>query len=487
MKHFTKFISQLLVASISLMLLAGCNTSETIKPAKNTPDYSASKTKMNMYAYIGPTNGSYRTSTGQQLYSGEHRNLQTYQEYKDCGFDTLLLLGNDGYSGQAYDKSDLKMNLDLCEKVGLKVIVFDTRIHDLSSSTESLIGEGAKFKTFEDLVKTVKDYMAPYMMHPSFLGVGIFDEPGYALFNAVGEVTKALKAAKSDIFVHCVMLPYIAGVPIARYTGSSLGTLSIGAYKTYIKSYLEKSGADYFGYDNYPIEGDGDKTGVLTSYFRNLQVAVTTSQTFKAATYLTIQSSAMLNNDTRIPTETDIRFQANAALGFGVKNIIYYTYWMFPNRATENYVFAIMDDVGKKMLYNEVQRVNKDMQKLSKIILNFDYQKAYFTYDSKTSISAPTYFSGINNSNLDGVSEITVTTPTIITQLYDKQKKTTGYMVLNVNDPAVPSEDIVKMKFDNFNYVTTYLNGEPKTIQLTKNMLELRVKSGDGVFVIPHT
>lgn len=454
---------------------------DNLSTPNDIPNYSNSPSKLNMYAYVGPTNGVFTNSAGQQFDSGEYRTLLNYQEYKACGFDTLLLLGNDGYSGQPFIGSDLKMNLDLSTQAGLKVIAFDTRIHDLTSSNTALIGT-AQFPTFNDLVNTVRNYMTPYMNHPAFLGVALYDEPKFAQFSAVGEVTKAIKAVRSDIFVHTVMLPYFSGIPLSTYTGATSGATTIDSYKTYINSYLDKSNADYFGYDNYPILGSGSTTSVLSTYFLNLQTAVSTSALKSAGTYLTIQSCAMINGGTRIPTEADIRFQTNAALGFGVKNIIYYTYWMFPNRATENYNYAIMDDYGNKLLYYEVKAVNSDMQNVAKVMLNFNYQKAYFTQNG----AVPSHFNGVINSNLDNVSNITVTTPTIITQLYDASKNKTGYMVLNANDPAIQTVDNVQLKFDNFSFATCYYNGVPQTVQLNNGFLDLGIAAGEGVFVIPH-
>lgn len=471
------------VALLGSMVGCGAGGGQAADPSKATevPDYSDSNARMNMYAYVGPTPGNYTTAAGQQVFGGDNRSVETYQEYKDCGFDTLLLLGNDAYSGENFETSDLKMNLDLCEQVGLKTIVFDVRLHDLSANTESLIGEGKEFATMEALTAHVRACMEPYMGHAAFYGVGLVDEPSHNQFDALGEVTKAVKTVSEDIFVHTVMLPYLAGVTIDRYTGASFGDVSIKSYKTYINDYLEKSGADYFGYDNYPFKEEG----LLDSYFRNLQVAVTEAATHNADVVLTGQSCEMLGQY-RSQTETDFRYQGNVALAFGVKNLLYYTYWMFPNRVKENYVTAIMDDDGTKMLYDEVQKVNLEIQEMAKVLLHFDYEKAAFTYDRENAVTAPAYFSGVKSDELDGLTINHVSQPTMVSQLTDSEKNLTGYMVMNISEPNDKLENEVEVKFEGYDYATVYTKGVPETVGLADGVLKVTLGCGEAVFVIPH-
>ena len=59
---------------------------------------------------------------------------------------------------------------------------------------------------------------------------------------------------------------------------------------------------------------------MLSSYFRNLQVAVDTANEYNADTYLTVQTCAITGN-LKMPTEDEIRFQTSSALAFGMKNI----------------------------------------------------------------------------------------------------------------------------------------------------------------------
>lgn len=476
----------ILLATTFVASMAGCGETTTSEPADpstatEVPDYSDSTARMNMYAYISPTNGYYTNAAGQQIFTGDHRSVETYQEYKDCGFDTLMLLGNDAYWGEDFETSQLKKNMDMCQEVGLKCIVFDHRIHNYSASTESLIGEGKQFASEEEFVAEIAKCMEPYTDHPAFYGLSLYDEPKYNQMEAMGQTIRAIKAVKEDTFVHSVLLPLLDNMDMEYFTGEPFGVATFDSYKTYINKFLEESQEDYYGYDCYPIREDG----ILSSYFRCLQVAVTTAAEHGADVFLTVQSDAIAGY-LKLPNENELRFQSSAALAFGVKNLLYFTYWMFPTRTSENHTGAIMDDKGEKMIYDEVQRVNLDTQEMAKVLLHFDYEKAYITFNKETSISAPLYFGALESSELDNVENVTVSQATIVTQLYDDEKDITGYMVMNASEPEDEVSDEVSLTFSGYKFATIYRKGVPETVGLADGTVEITVECGDCAFVIPH-
>lgn len=473
-----------IVLSVALVgSVAGCKkTSQPADPslATEVPDYSDSTARMNMYSYICPTPGNYTTAAGAQVYIGDQRSVQSFQEYKDCGFDTLMLLGNDAYRGQDWETSDLKRNLEMAEEVGLNVIVHDDRIHVLSTQKESLIGEGKEYSSLEELSAQIKEWMSPYIDHPVFYGMSLMDEPSHCNFQALSEVTKAIKMIDENIYVHTVLFPYLEGVTIEQFTGKSFGNVTIDSYKTYIGDYLDMSEADYVGYDNYPFMADG----LLSSFYLNLQTAVAEADKRDADVVLSVQSSCW--DTMRKVEEDDLRFQGYSAMALGAKNLVYYTYYMFPNQALANYRQAIKDNDGTNIIYDEVQRVNGELQELAKVLLHFDYEKATFTYDKENAISAPTLFSGLKNEELKGVEIVSVTQPTMITQMKDSEKDLTGYMVMNSSDPEDNLTNNVHVKFEGYDYATIYVKGVPETVGLTDSVLTLTLETGEGVFVIPH-
>ena len=135
------------------------------------------------------------------------------------------------------------------------------------------------------------------------------------------------------------------------------------AYGTYVDKYLTDVNDPYFSVDIYPNMVSNGNNTVMSEYFYNLQYVVQQASAKDKEVHLTIQSTG--NDDgLKDPIEADIRFQLNSALGFGVKDIRYYTYWIFPNYQ-EGYNTAIMNPDGTKYIYDEVQAANIDAQKMA--------------------------------------------------------------------------------------------------------------------------
>ena len=393
-------------------------------------DYSERRGRMCQYAFISPTNGRV-TIDGEDKILPDNRTEYNYKLYKDCGFDVMLILGNDKYCGEDFLTSDLKLNLDLCEKTGLKAIIFDGRLHDLSAKNTSLIGLDKDFKSFSELQQYVKNCLAPYKDHPAFYGVTLYDEPRFQHLSAVGEITRAVKAVDERIFVHTCLLPYFASVDYGlldfRTSMGESGKDVAEQYKFYIDTHLKNTGAKYIAYDNYPIFFSRGETCICFTYFHNLQMVSETAAKNGARIDLTIQTYADKNTEMRICDKDDISFQMYSALAFGAINVSYFTYFMFPTRAKNSGICqAIMDDYGNKILYDEVKAVNKIAQKLFAVTECFNYSGTNLYV--KSGEKEPQLFDLVKRTDFDSLIKVKVTTPTLVNRLYDANRKVEGFM-----------------------------------------------------------
>jgi hypothetical protein len=474
----------LLLAMVCTMSVVGCGEQEPVAAdptnAIAIPDYSDSDARMDMYCYIGPSPGEYTNEAGEFVIIEGQRTVENFQKYKDCGFDTLMLMGNDKYTGEDFETSDLKRNLDMAQEVGLKVIVFDNRIYKMGEKTDSVIGDGKDFASMDELVKWVKECMSPYMNHPAFYGISLRDEPWYYHLKSLSEVIQAIHTVDPEIFTHTVLHPYAYWGTAEMYTEKSFGEVTDDSYRQYVGTFLDWSGEKIINYDNYPFTWDG----MLSSYYLNMQIAVNEAAKREASVTLSVQASN--SNDLRDVEEDDLRFQGYSALGLGVKSFCYYTYQLFPSRAGSQTTQAIVSDDNTSILYDDVQKVNAELQELAKVMLHFDYEKAYFTYDKENSITAPTLFAGLENEEVDGAEIVSVTQPTMLSQLKDSEKNLRGYMVMNSSDTAENLSNKVSVKFEGYDYATIYVKGVPETVGLTESVLTLTLEPGEGIFVIPH-
>ena len=513
MKALKRVISGILAAATLLSCAACVNgqsgatdkPNEIVTDITTAPDYSASTKKLNMFAYVGPTNGKYTLINGTQMQVEDFRTAERYQEYKDCGFDTLLLLGNDGYNAMGtYEQSDLKMNLDLCEEVGLNCIVFDTRLHDLSIRTKSLIGtENGQFADLEALAEHIKGLMADYYNHPAFYGVSIKDEPFAQYLKAIGDFYQAFKiinkerveAGLCELYINTVMLPYTSG---SEHYSEDKTLGSKKAYREYIQKFLTYTDATAFDYDAYPFKymttndcaNNPEESYIETQYFANLQIVCEEATALGKDFYLTMQSHASTSGATmsahkRQMELEDFRWQLNAAFAFGVKDLRYYTYWTFPNHATgDSQDFAIMSDTGEKQYYDMVQITNFEAQKQAKVVLNFDYvqTKLYIPEERKEQLQ---HFTGVKEA--ESISGVTIESNygVLLNEMFDKENNRKGYYVMNAEDPAENVTAKVKLTFEGFEYVAVYQRGERTLYKLNDGVLNYQFPEGEGALIIP--
>src|SRR5690348_10422483 len=100
---------------------------------------------------------------------GKFTTLERYQEIKDAGF-TVAFPPCSGASSQ----TNLKL-LNLCQQVGLKAFISDSRIP---------VGGGSDPKVRAGIDAAVAEYSG----HPALAGYFIADEPGPGSYPALGEV-----------------------------------------------------------------------------------------------------------------------------------------------------------------------------------------------------------------------------------------------------------------------------------------------------------
>ena len=90
--------------------------------------------------------------------------------------------------------------------------------------------------------------------------------------------------------------------------------------------FLDATGCDYLQYDQYPVTAN---KGIIGEYIRGFQVAAEICRERGIELKHIVQTTGYNNNgnpNRRVITEADARWINNVMLGFGVKDILYYTY-----------------------------------------------------------------------------------------------------------------------------------------------------------------
>ncbi len=462
----------------------------------------------------------------------DFRTKKYFSYSKKCGMNILFLQKNTViYNGEEFSESELKKILDIAYSSGnKKIIIYDERLHALSSSKESLVGQGKTFVNQEELERYCLECVKPYKNHKGFYGIYLSDEPDWKTLPQVCAVQKALQKVCPDIFIQENLLPLAgdaAAVTGQGKTTSSLfvdtsaeennGITLVDAYRKYIETYVSLSGSKILTMDSYPIRAEGpyEDAGhyndpdyyvsgnvpeiatsyfVLNSHFRCLQLMGETGKKFNVRTGGVANSCGMakVRNDNdnvlvwshKPPDIYDMIWQINAYLCFGFSVFSYYVYWAKRDNGPGCYHIegtAFIDQNGERTpIYFEMKKLHKKMQKIAPVMLKYKYDKMSWCGDENLP-----YLKNCPKDDLDFIKvSLNKGESAVITQLSGEEGKL--YCVMNSCAPSANGADVgvsVNIKLDTrYKDIKRFdLDNKPKKI---KNDITFTLNYGQAVFIV---
>jgi len=463
--------------------------------------------QFDIYAYGPPYNTGWYKIDGKDIMVGEDmRTPERYLEYKETGFNILHAQDSGCYNGEEWEGSRAQIVLDAAQKAGLdRVIIVDERIRLLSCEKDGLVGEGKKFNTQEELDEYIAFCMKPYKDHPCFYAVQFLDEPIHRCFKAMGELVKAIRKTAPKTFIKCNLFPIV--VLSATDAFYPEGGDMYDRYERYFNAFIDQTGLDYIMYDNYPIyNGElGQGQCFYRFYFRALQIAAKVCKERNVKFYFVAQSCGFFQNRSttktpiryltvKTPNQDEMFYQINAILGFGVKRIAYYTYMTGRSVATIEHNSAMLTRSGEKTpLYGYVQNVNKMIQKLAPVILNFDYVADRYIIKPPFK-SHPFHLEyttrGFLNNVIDAETSHEVA---LINEMYDKERDQWLYRVQNITynyyeetAGIPPQTTTIKFK-EGFTKVDVFDGENWRTVELKDGTYTTApLKAGYAEYLLPY-
>ncbi|MGN6126814.1 MAG: discoidin domain-containing protein [Humibacter sp.] len=258
------------------------------------------------------------------------------------------------------DKSTQLKMAELAAKYGMQIGVADDRFGDLTSLTDDQI---------TSIVNEYKDV-------PGVGGFYVDDEPSDA--TAYARVYNDMKKAAPDYYAHLNFLP-----------SGSYGSDQNEA--TAMQKWVDQVGNDdYLMYDRYPFGTTAnslDYAGFLGNLNAVRQVGLRNG--VKTATY--IQATGVPNGFRRT-NAAEIRYETNMAIAYGYKQLSYFT-WFTPTNRPETFTNAIIAPDGTKTdLYQPVQQLDAEVQKLGPTLMKLDAEQVYLNGSSYGQQSVPSDF-----------------------------------------------------------------------------------------------
>ena len=478
------------------------------------PDYSDNSYQFDFFGYSALTDGYYTDENGEEQYGGEDfRNVYRIEEYKEAGMTILfpqsscaIEWNEDNFN---FSTSKLKEVMDMSMQAGLdRVIVADYRFNVLVKE-ESIIGADKQFATEAELDAYVRTLMSQYVKHPAFYGVQLRDEPKYTMLESFGQLYRSIQRCFPDIYIQCNLFPPVGGTvgslfptpsstTKAKYTALGLDSMHaerFAAYEEYLKMYLDYTGADYIMYDQYPFTD----YGMYECFVGGMQVAANVCVERGVELKFVSQTMTMQGGDTadnqRIMTEADLRYLNNMALGFGVKQLAYFTYITRDNNFYSDGTLAekfldggsfINRDGEKTDIYYYMREILAENQAFANTILSFDYQTSA-TYIANGNAYSVTNAVSTSKGSFAKISDVSVNMESaLVTQLYDDITDKYMYMLQNITDSQYTALQTIKVAFNEaYQYAIVWKNGEKSVVKLQNNEYTVKLNAGEAVYVIP--
>lgn len=268
------------------------------------------------------------------------RTEDVIRDYKECGFNVFPLFGLNHYDGEGWENSNAKKCFTLCKKIGIKELFLDDwRIYKLSMYGDKLIGDDSdcKFKSTDELDDYVRECMKEYIHEDNLLGFRLHDEPFCDLLKSYAQTYHSVKRVakefgRENVYIQINLNPMITNI-YERLCPERNKEIDV-AYEEYIDAFLKETGADRLCVDNYPFRTDIHGGRFLDGYYRCFQILQKKCKQYNAEFGFVLQSFEMVHK--RIPSATagyrrlttlnQMMLQMNSALGFGVREISFYTY-----------------------------------------------------------------------------------------------------------------------------------------------------------------
>ncbi len=515
-----------IIASILAVCTLACtacgeNSSGDDPKLLQAPDYSKYTHRFDSYGYSGPSDGTYNIDNVEYDIGQDFRTLERYKEYKECGFNIYLAQTdiniNNEFNEEVWAKE--KTYMDAAYEAGLKIILNDQRIQWYSMQRNSIIGvddpnteevEEYAFASEAELDAYVTSCVQLYKDHPGFYGLMLGDEPRSYALTAYGQVYASLKRVLPDAFIQYNLLPGDMGYhedqrfpELTEAEDNPQWTdyeRTLKQYEKYLNMFLDvMPGIEYLQYDDYPIHNGF----IDEDYITALQVAAKVAGERGLELHIVSQAFGMYTSgpDSFLhwvgPTKQDSQWMNNVLLGFGVKQIHYFTYWTKGDNRTDGEFFidgaSFMTRGGDRTpLWYNMQEIMANNQKFAPVIKQFNYK------GSKSYVVTPTNFDPTQVLKMDNSYTFTKLTDVnvnkeigLITELYDAENNNYMYMVMNVIGAGAEGSrayQTTTLTFsDEYTHVVVYKNGvgTPQKLE-AGNKLTVKLAATEAVFVLPY-
>lgn len=312
----------------------------------------------------------------------------------------------------------------------------------------------------------IRDVVASWKNIPGVGGFYLKDEPLNA--NPYARPHRAVKAEANWLY------PYVNFFPVFVYPNRV-------TYESQMDDYLELAGtdeADYLIYDLYPF-GNAPDTLAYHDMLNNMASVRTVGAENGVKTGLYLQSIGRVNADGspagfRRTNAAEIRYEVNAALANGFKQISYFT-WFTPTGRPELFTDAIIAPDGTPTdLYEPVKQLNAEVTALGPTLMGLDATEVY--------VHGPDLFQQQAVPS-DFVVQFGDDDNVLVSRM--EERDTGRQYVMVVNNNFVDAQDVEVQLTGGMTQVEVIsrVDGTPQAATATDGIVSFTIAKGDAVLL----
>jgi len=250
-------------------------------------------------------------------------------DISNAGIDVIITGGS---------KKNILTLMKFADKTGLKVIPMNSSwIAAMQKSTN------------QNATAKIQKIIADYSNQSSLLAYGIYDEPAADLFPKLNISSKEFQKYDS---IH---------PPLINLLPSYGSPVQLGAsdFRAYISLFIKNVNPVVLSYDYYPFR---EGTTLFDGWHNDLRIVREESRKANIPFWVFVQSEG-IKGGLKVPSREEIFWQANTALTYGARGILWFCYWTPPyfpkSRMHEKHYSAMIDIKGNKTpLYNYITEEN---------------------------------------------------------------------------------------------------------------------------------
>ena len=406
----------------------------------------------------------------------------SFKQYKDVGFTSLAMINHSlekTSENQFYLGSERTMKaLEICRKVGLTATInyndwIGPAIEGENYFSGTPFSQHDVYGAYKDIITGVHIVDEPYVKH-----IEQYTKP-----SMIEDFKKVYPNA--DYVINLINI-------------GALESRGFNSYEEMIQIFdekvLSKFDKPYLSVDVYPFRRKDNDGGInARTIAQNYEYIANATKKYGTKPAYILQSSTGNEFQNNL-SESDLRWEVNIAMAFGTDTMQFYCY-ANPKSGNEflyNYCILKSDNTPSPIYYS-LQKVLKEAQSYASVILAYDWQQTIgATGNTETTyrISNMEYDDKFNLKKFENAKHYVSVKSThdLLISRFENSNYGEAYMFVNFADRGGDSTSDIK--FRDCKAVAIYggagFSGTPKVVNLdASGNLELKLKYGEGVFVIP--